>query len=465
MQTVTKRLSVYTVAFLATQISVADTLTHIFESALQNDPVLRAARASFQADRENSNIARGALLPQLSISAEYSQTEMNDDSRSVIIDDGATLESVTTGLIDTDETSYGVSLSQAIFDLPAWYSFQSGKALSESAKAQFSADQQSLIIRVSEAYFSVLRAYDNLQTRDAEQRAIQRQLEQTRERFEVGLLPVTDVHEAQAVFDDAAVNSLEARSALNIAFEGLEVLSGESHQTLAGLKQDFAVSNPDPLSAQAWVDYAIGNNFQLKVAQLGKDAAYNSAKAAAAARLPVISGRASYFDTESDGTRLSNPFESQQDGHSFVVSVTMPIWLGGSVDAQRRQAKQRSIASSENFVAAQRNTVQAARSLYQLVLTNAARVKARKQSITSANSALQATQAGYEVGTRNIVDVLLAQRTLFQARRNYSNARYDYILSMMRLKEVAGQLSPEDVYQLNAWLDPQLAITRLASAK
>ena len=135
------------------------------------------------------------------------------------------------------------------------------------------------------------------------------------------------------------------------------------------------------------------------------------------------------------------------------------------MDAQRRQAKQRSIASSENYIAAQRNTVQAARSLYQSVLTNAARVKARKQSITSADSALQATQAGYEVGTRNIVDVLLAQRTLFQARRNYSNARYYYILSMMRLKEVAGQLSPQDIYQLNAWLDPQLAITRLAPAK
>ena len=332
--------------------------------------------------------------------------------------------------------------------------------MSESARAQFAADQQSLIIRVSEAYFSVLRAYDNLQTRDAEQRAIQRQLKQTHRRFEVGLLPITDVHEAQAVFDDAAVNRLEARSALNIAFEGLEVLTGENHQTLAGLKQGFSISNPDPLSDQAWVDFAIGNNFQLKVAQLGRDAAYNSAKAAAAARLPVVSGRASYFDTDSDGTRYDAPFESQQDGHSFVISVTMPIWLGGSVDAQRRQAKQRSIASSENYIAAQRNTVQAARSLYQLVLTNAARVKARKQSITSADSALQATQAGYEVGTRNIVDVLLAQRTLFQARRNYSNARYDYILSMMRLKEVAGQLSPQDIYQLNAWLDPQLAVAR-----
>ena len=465
MQTVSKRLSVFTFAFLAAQLSVADTLTHIYESALQNDPVLRAARASFQADRENSNIARGALLPQLSVSGEYSQTEINDDSRSVIIADGDTLESVTTGLLDTDETSYGVSLNQTIFNMPAWYSFQSGKALSESARAQFAADQQSLIIRVSEAYFSVLRAYDNLQTRDAEQRAIQRQLEQTRERFEVGLLPITDVHEAQAVFDDAAVNRLEARSTLNIAFEGLEVLTGENHQTLAGLKQGFSISNPDPLSDQAWVDFAIGNNFQLKVAQLGRDAAYNSAKAAAAARLPVVSGRASYFDTDSDGTRYDAPFESQQDGHSFVISVTMPIWLGGSVDAQRRQAKQRSIASSENYIAAQRNTVQAARSLYQLVLTNAARVKARKQSITSADSALQATQAGYEVGTRNIVDVLLAQRTLFQARRNYSNARYDYILSMMRLKEVAGQLSPQDIYQLNAWLDPQLAITRLVPAK
>ncbi|MDG1819680.1 MAG: TolC family outer membrane protein [Porticoccaceae bacterium] len=455
MQTVSKRLFISVFAFLvpqiAAQISFADTLTDIYESALQNDPVLRAARASFNADRENKNIARGALLPQLSVSGEFTQTEINDDTLSVVS---------TSGLIDTDETSYGLSLNQAIFDMPSWYSFQSGKAFSESAQAQFSADQQSLIIRVSEAYFNVLRAYDNQQTRDAEERAIQRQLEQTRERFEVGLLPVTDVHEAQAVFDDAAVNSLEARGALNIAFEGLEVLTGENHKVLAGLTETFAATNPEPLSNQEWVDFAIGNNFQLKVAKLGKDAAYNSAKAATAARLPKVSGRVNYFDSDTDGTRYTSPFESQQDGHSVVISVTMPIWMGGSVDAQRRQAKQRSIASDEGYIATKRNTVQAARSLHQLVLTNTARVKARKQSITSADSALQATQAGYEVGTRTIVDVLVAQRTVYQARRNYSNARYDYILSMMRLKEVAGQLSPEDVYQLNAWLDPQRVIAK-----
>ena len=458
MLTVSKRLFISVFAFvlllmaslMVPQTSLADTLTAIYESAVQNDPVLRAARANFNADRENKNIARGALLPQLSISGDYTQSELNDSSP--IVGMG--------GLIDSDTTSYSASLNQAIFDMPSWYSFQSGKALSESARAQFSADQQSLIIRVSDAYFNVLRAYDNLQTRDAEERAIQRQLEQTRERFEVGLLPVTDVHEAQAVFDDAAVNSLEARGALNIAFEGLAVLTGQDHKVLAGLTENFAATNPEPLSNQEWVDFAIGNNFQLKVAELGKDAAYNSAKASAAARLPKVSGRVSYFDSDSDGTRYTSPFESQQDGHSFVVSVTMPIWMGGSVDAQRRQAKQRSIASDEGYIATKRNTVQAARSLHQLVLTNTARVKARKQSITSADSALQATQAGYEVGTRNIVDVLVAQRTVYQARRNYSNARYDYILSMMRLKEVAGQLSPEDIYQLNAWLDPQRVIAK-----
>ena len=441
------------VAFLAPQLAVADSLVDIYESALKNDPVLRAARATFNADREGKNISRAALLPQLAISGEYKESETNDSSPLIGIG----------GTIDSDGTSYRASLTQAIFDMPSWYRFQGSKSLSESARAQFAADQQSLIIRVSDAYFNVLRAYDNMQTRNAEERAIQRQLEQTRERFEVGLLPVTDVHEAQAVYDDAVVNSLEAQGALNIAFEQLQVLTGEDHNVLAGLAEKFEATNPTPLSNNEWVDFAIGNNYPLKVAKLGKDAAYNNAKAAAAARLPKVTGSATYFDSDADILDNGAPFDRQQDGNSFSISVTMPIWLGGSLDAQRRQAKQRSIASDEGFIATKRNTVQAARSLYQLVLTNTARVKARAQSIISADSALQATQAGYEVGTRNIVDVLVAQRTVFQARRNFANARYDYILSMMGLKEVAGQLSPDDVYELNAWLDPQLVINKAAN--
>lgn len=434
---------------MLTSASWGESLTDIYQSALQNDPVLSAARANFKAGLETKKIARAALLPQIAASGEYTESESTEIERTGYIGDAT-----------SEGTRYGVSLSQAIFDMSSWYKFQSGKALSASAAAQFSADQQRFIMRVSEAYLNVLRAYDNKETRSAEQRAISRRLEQTKERFEVGLVAITDVHEAQAFFDEAIVNSLEAQGALNIAFEGLQVLTGSNHSVLSGLADGFKVTPPSADSGQDWVELAVKNNFQLRVAELGKDAAFSQARSAAMSRLPKITGTASYFDSDNEVTSPLMSYDSISDGHQFGISITMPIWLGGSVDATRRQAKQQAIASEENFMAAKRNTIQSARSQHQLVVTNGARVKARKQAITSADSALQATQAGYEVGTRTIIDVLAAQRTVYQAKRNYANARYDFILSMMALKEVTGQLSPDDIYQLNAQLDPSLVITR-----
>jgi outer membrane protein len=457
-------LTLCSVVFIS-QGSAADSLTDIYELALQSDPTLRAARANFQVGRETKNISRAYLLPVISASADFTRTERNTESSQVysfIQDDPFLSKSFS----DTDTTSYGVSLTQAIFDMPAWYQFQSGKALSESASAQFASDQQSLILRVSRTYLDALRAFDNNETRKAEQRAIQRQLEQTQERFEVGLLPITDVHEAQAIYDDALVNSLEAQGALNIAFDALQVLTGQNHDSLSGLTDGFMAVNPEPLDSQDWVSFSLNNNYQLKVAELGKDSSYNQSKAATAQLYPKITASARYSDTDSDGTQTSYlPTESSSgvsslsDGHSFGVSLSMPIWASG-ITSGRRQAKQRSIAASENFEVAKRNTAQTARSRHQLVITNTARVKARKQAITSAESARNATQAGYEVGTRNIVDVLAAQRSVFQAKRNYANARYDYIFAMMQLKEVAGQLSPDDIYQLNAWLDPSVTVAK-----
>jgi len=450
---------------LMAQSSAADSLKDIYELALQGDPTLRAARANFQVGRETENIRRAYLLPVISASADFTRTERNSESSQVysFIQDEPFLSK---SFSDSDTTSYGISLTQAIFDMPAWYQFQSGKALSESASAQFASDQQSLILRVSRTYLDALRAFDNNETRKAEQRAIQRQLEQTQERFEVGLLPITDVHEAQAIYDDALVNSLEAQGALNIAFDALQVLTGQNHDSLSGLKDGFMAVNPEPLDGQDWVSFSLNNNYQLKVAELGKDSSYNQAKAATAQLYPKITASARYSDTDSDGTQTSYlPTESSSgvsslsDGHSFGVSLNMPIWASG-INSGRRQAKQRSIAANENFEVAKRNTAQTARSRHQLVITNTARVKARKQAIISAESARNATQAGYEVGTRNIVDVLAAQRSVFQAKRNYANARYDYIFAMMGLKEVAGQLSPDDIYQLNAWLDPSLPVTK-----
>jgi len=445
----------------------AESLQDIYEIAVIQDPVIAAARATYRADSEARNQGRAGLLPQISASASYSDsTNEVSDLSSFFVQDNET---------KTDSKSYAINLSQALFDLPAWYSFQRGKDLTDSAKAQFAADQQNLILRVSEAYFNVLRAFDNTETRDAEQRAIQRQLEQTRERYEVGLVPITDVHEARAVFDEAAVNSLESRGALRIAFEQLQVLTGRRYQVLAGLGEQFTASAPQPAESDGWVDFALDNNFRLKVAMLTKQAAGNNAKAQKYQHLPKLSLSMGYQKSNSEGiqngvsgvvlpgvplTATSRDIDRDSNGSSVQLNLSMPIYSGGILHSQRRQSAHRADFAQQNLIAARRNTVQSARSAHQSVMTNAARVDARQQSIVSAQSALKATQAGYEVGTRNIVDVLVAQQAVYRARRNFANTRYDYILSMMRLKQIAGQLSPDDIYQLNAWLQPELVVQR-----
>jgi len=209
----------------------------------------------------------------------------------------------------------------------------------------------------------------------------------------------------------------------------------------------------------------------LQAAKHASEAANNNAQSKKYEHMPTITGSLSYYDNRSSSEFrgadiatpdqfFSSPSETNLDGNSVGVELNIPIFTGGLVSAQRRQAYQQFAQAKENHVGIQRNTVQQARSQHLQVLTNTARVMARKQAITSAESALEATQAGYEAGTRNIVDVLIAQRGLFQARRNYANARYDYIGSFLRLKEVAGQLSPEDINQLNVWLDPKITVTK-----
>jgi outer membrane protein len=330
--------------------------------------------------------------------------------------------------------------------------------MDQVAEATFAANQQDLIIRVSETYFNVLRAYENKQTREAELSAISRQLEQTQERFEVGLLPITDVYEIQAIFDEATANNLEASGALDIAFEKLQSLTGQSHDELSGLKDSFIATSPDPIDVESWVEFSLANNFTLKASQLAHQAANATATAAKAQHLPKITISTDY--RKIDQQPVDNFYGEMSEQTSVNLNLTMPIFSGGLTSSQARQSSFKAKAAKHNFIAAKRNTIQAARSTHQQVMTNIARVKARTQATKSAESALKATQAGYEVGTRNIIDVLLAQRTVFQAKRNFASARYDYILSMMGLKQVAGQLSPEDIYWLNNWLKTNINIDR-----
>lgn len=467
-----KRLArLLTLALLIPAAGHAEDLADIYNLAVDNDPQLRAAHAAYMAGKESENIGRAGLLPQISASAEYSETESNERSESVfVLDLGENPQEVASGTVgdgDSEETRFSVSLSQPVFNLPAWYDYKQGATVSEQARLQYAADQQELILRVATAYFNVLRAGENLTSAMAEEEALERQLEQTQQRHEVGLLPITDVHEAQAVYDDARVNTLVLRGELNVAFEQLQVLTGRSHDRLAGLADKFPVEPPEA-PATDWVQKALNNNLELQVAQRARDAARQNANARKAEHLPTLTGTYSYTDSDSDkefvGTNLSGepidtPSSNTMETNTIALRLEVPIFTGGLVSAERRQAYHQYVESDETANYRLRNTTQQARTAHLNVETNAARVKARKQAIRSARSALEATRAGYDVGTRNIVDVLLAQRTLFQARRDYASSRYDYIASTLELKQVAGQLSPDDIYQLNAWVDPEQAVT------
>jgi outer membrane protein len=249
-----------------------------------------------------------------------------------------------------------------------------------------------------------------------------------------------------------------------VALERLSVLTGQPQQNLNVLVDDFKILPPDPADRAAWVDFSLANNFELQASRYKEEAARQNAKAFKVEHAPVVSGGYEYSNFDVSGTVKANPDtgitsppDSNQEVNMWQVSVKLPLFSGGAISANRRKAAQEYNASREELINLTRNTVTNTRSLHMTVLSDVSRIAARKQSIVSSRSSLDATQAGYEVGTRNVVDVLNAQNTLFQAERDYANSRYDYILNLMRLKEQAGLLSPQDVIRLDSFLVPASA--------
>jgi outer membrane protein len=440
--------------------SQADSLRDIYELALENDAQLKAEEATYLARRETENLARAALLPQISTSYSYQNSDTDTDALSIIADENNNfINGKTSTTRDTDTDGYTVSLNQALFDLSAWFSFQSGKEVTKEAEATFAANQQNLIVRVVEAYLLVLRAQDNLAASQAQERAFERQLEQTQQRFEVGLIAITDVYEAQAARDLSQVNRIVDENNVSVALERLSVLTGQPQANLNVLVDDFKIQPPNPIERAAWVDFSLANNFELQAARYRQEASRQNAKAFKMEHAPVVTGGYEYSDFDVSGNVTSDPdsiFLTQPDSNSntnlWQVQVSVPLFSGGAISANRRKSAQEYNASREQLINLSRNIVTNTRSLHMTVLSDVSRIAARKQSIVSSRSSLDATQAGYEVGTRNVVDVLNAQNTLFQAERDYANSRYDYVLNLMRLKEQAGLLSPEDVIRLDSFL-------------
>jgi outer membrane protein len=433
----------------------ANSLQEIYELALKNDSQLKADQAGYEAGKESSAIARAGLLPQINVEYNY-----NDIKSDVTDNLPPTLPVANPSKNNAKTTGWSASLNQRLFDMSAWYVYKQGQKLSAQAEAQFGADQQSLIVRVTQAYFNVLRAVDKLEASLAEEKALARQLEQAKQRFDVGLIAITEVHEAQAAFDSATAAALEARGSLSISYEALEVLTGKNEDQVAPLSEQFPVVNPTPADRAEWVSFAMKNNYNLKAVKLRAQAAEDNADATRAGHYPTVNASLGISKPDSEGETFQGPFDTSTDRKTVGIGVNIPIFSGLGTSARTRQAVSQELQAQEQFNSTQRTTIQNTRALHLSVETDVARVQARKQAVISNQSALDATQSGYEVGTRNLFEVLLAQTNLYQARRNYSDALFDYVINTIKLREVAGMLTPADVQEIDKWLQTGVVVRR-----
>ncbi len=443
------------------------TLAGVFELAVENDYTIAQARAEYRAGQEERRLARAGLLPQLQSGYTYAESEAENRASFAIGDQIIENANDT----DTDLEEWDVSLVQPVFDAPAWFRFQQGVKLSEQAQASFAAAQQDLILRTVRSYFGVLRVAANLKASQAQESALKAQLDQVRQRFDVGMVAITDVHEAQAGYDLAVAQRLADEGSLGSALELLSVLTGRSHGELWVLEEEFPVVTPEPADSAAWVAFALENNFDIKAARLAREAARKGSRAAASEHLPTVDLALSYTDTNQDVTRtdlgsgITTSFPNDQEFGIVSLNVTLPLYTGGFTSANRRQAAARYEAQLAGYEGTVRTVTQETRASHIQVLSDVARTRARAQAVTSTRSALEAAEVGYDVGTRNVVDVLQAQQAYFSAVRDYENSIIDYVVDLAVLKRLSGTLSPEDVYELNQWLaePPQPTLSGTAS--
>lgn len=420
-------------------------LVTVYQEAAKNNADIAAARADYQARREVVPQARAGLLPNLSAGATYGDTRSEIDSPN--------------NTVSRSGTTYQANLSQPLFRADRWFQLQAAEATSEQATLELSATEQNLILQSAETYFAVLRAQDTLASTKAEEAAFKRQLDQANERFDVGLSDKTDVLEAQAGFDTARANRILAERAVDDAFEALVTLTNRDYLAVEGIVHSLPVLAPTPNDAKAWVDTAAAQNLNLQASYFAVNAAQETLRQRKSGHAPTLDAVASYQKGDNDSLGFTNSnglpgYSGDVSQRSIGLQLNIPLYSGGLTSSQVREAYQRLGQTEQLRESLRRQVVQNTRNLFRAVNTDVETVQARRQSIISNQSALEATEIGYQVGTRNIVDVLDAQRQLFSAVRNYNDARYDYILNNLRLKQAAGTLSPADLEALGQFLKP-----------
>ncbi|MBT2971666.1 MAG: type I secretion protein TolC [gamma proteobacterium symbiont of Ctena orbiculata] len=435
-----KRLIPILLTLIPVLSAQAEDLMTVYQLALQNDPQLQAAKEQLSAARESKSLARSQLLPTVGLGATYD----------VVRRDLKTLQGASVDTESTDnERAMALNLTQPIYRRDRLLQLEQADSTIAQAEAEYAAAEIDLMVRSTTTYFNILAAEDDLRVAKAEREATGRQLEQAQQRFDVGLIAITDVHEAQAAYDAARASEIAAENSLDNAWEALfEIIGPQPESDLAKLGQELALNPPVPNVLQEWSDTAQQQNYSIIAARANLESLKQEIEVSRSGHYPTLDLVGGYTMNRSDSDTAT-----EADTGSVGLSLEVPIYTGGAVSAQTRQAQANFRATQQGLDQTRRAVNRQVRDAYRGVLSTISQVEALKAATVSAQSALESTQAGYEVGTRTIVDVLNVQRNLFSSQRDYLNSRYSYIINGLTLKSAAGTLSESDLQRVNGWLE------------
>ncbi len=443
----TKRFALFSailaLGLLTGRTAWAADLLEVYRQALASDPVYSSARSGWTAAQEKLPQGRAGLLPQASLSAS---TQFNDrDLR-------FRNPGISGSQAQFNSNSASVSVSQPLFRKQNMVAYEQGKTQLVLADAQLASAGQDLILRSAQAYFEILLARDNVAFVQAQKTAIGQQLAQAKRNFEVGNATITDTHEAQARFDLVTSQEIAARNDLEVKNRALEQLIGRTAPALAGLGARFSPLPPQPSSIEQWVEQARSSGLLVRIAQENLTLLNQEVERNRGAHYPTVDAFATLTESAS-GSGIQGGSGTDTTSKVIGLQLSLPLYQGGSVNSRVREALANEDKARQDLENARRSAELAARQGYLGVTSGIAQVHALEAALVSSQSSLDSTRLGQEVGVRTQVDVLNAQQQLFSARRDLAQARYNYILSLLRLTAATGELTEADLQRIDVWLD------------
>ena len=423
---------IFTISFALPTPASAATLAEIYQLAAEKDSVIQASQAQYEAALQAVPLARSANLPQVAVAGNIAENDLTSDAECSFL-----------------SNSVGASITQNVFDLTVTRSIKRAKISVAQAESTLKEAKQNLMFRTAQAYFNVLTAREAFRAAAQSREAIAQQTEQAERRFDVGLSAITDVKEAQAQLDLAVAAEVVAENQVALAREALRVIINQDVPPLAGLKDNATLSAPVPASVEDWINVAEQNSPTLDVARRDFELAEADIKIERAGRLPTVALTGGYSDV------TSGNFVPDTESGQITLDLEYALFTGGRVSSLIRQAKAQARQASFNFETVRRAVVQDTRDAYLTVLADISQTNALQQALTSTEVAKDATQAGFDAGTRTAVEVLVSLQDTFNAFADYAAARHQYVISSLQLRLAAGILAEKHIDSISASLKDQ----------